>query len=681
MSFKSNLKLKVVHKVNGGFALIVALLVISSLSAVTRLGSINSSTLQVNDLAVPVQRQSNQLQISLLKQAKLSTLSFNHNSVLQIDQSIDRFASDTAQFNQAYQQLAQLVSKEPELKNYLSQANASYQGYTEAVNSMLSAIKSRIRLSINISQSHEQLITGIDEAGAILLELSYLEPNNNNAATLEQIAGAANQLDGYLLAIINTAKEIVISTDPAKIQSSKETVEFTLSNLDAQIGYLKTLAADVDTGELLPQFQTEYSKSATLLHGGNNLFDTKLSQLKQLATAQQQLALAETEVNQATGHLDALLTAADQQFNALQLGVLDNVDNGKSQAWLMMSILILFAVICAILTTRAMLLPLSSINRILGYMARGDLTRKLEVTAADEYGELSTNVNKVVDDLTALIGRIGQNGAQLISAADHSSNEISQMSVSIDRQKDKIDEVTQITTLMNQSVNYVTEQANTAADEMLQALEQSQQVDNIAQSNNQRISNLEIQLEQTTTVIDKLQIESNNIGGILETIRGIAEQTNLLALNAAIEAARAGEQGRGFAVVADEVRSLAGRTQQSTAEIQTMIENLQTQTNTAVADITRGKQQATECVKHTDELTQSLALINQAINRMHGMSAEIANAAQQQLTQSEQIKQHVSDVVQIADENAEKSHSTLQDSHKVASLAGELNNSVNTFKV
>ena len=234
---------------------------------------------------------------------------------------------------------------------------------------------------------------------------------------------------------------------------------------------------------------------------------------------------------------------------------------------------------------------------------------------------------------------------------------------------------------MNQSTNYVTAQANTAADEMLQALEQSEQISNIASANNQRISELEYQLEQTTQGIDKLQIESNNIGGILETIGGIAEQTNLLALNAAIEAARAGEQGRGFAVVADEVRSLAGRTQQSTAEIKTLIDNLQRQTNTAVSDITKGKQQATECVAHTDKLTQSLAIINQAINKMHGMSAEIADAAAQQRTQSEQIQQQVAQVVEIADQNADKSHSTLAISAQVADLAVELNSSVNTFKM
>jgi methyl-accepting chemotaxis protein len=679
MNFK--LKLKVRHKIYGGFGVIVALLIVSSLSAVTRLSSISKSTVKVNELAVPVQQQSNQLQIALLKQAKLSTLSFNHSNITQIDNTVAKFAEDTQRFNKNYQQLALLVSAEPTLKNSLVQANNSYQQYIQAVNAMLEAIKSRIKLNITLAQSQQDLNKNIDEAGAVLMELSYLESTSQNAATLEQMAGAANQLDGYLLAIINTAKEIEVATDPAKVQKSKETVEFTLSNLDAQINYLKTLAGGIDTGGLLEQFLTEYAKSTALLNGNDNLLSLKLSQLSQVQIAKQQLALAESQVNQATSHLDELLSATDRQFNTLQTQVLDNVDGGQTQAWIMMGVLIVFALLCAALTSNAMLSPLAAINHILVYMARGDLTRELDITSADEYAELAININKMVDDLTALIGRISQNGALLTDAAEHSSNEVSQMSASVEQQKHKIDEVTQITEMMNQSVNYVTEQANTAADEMLKALKQSQQVDNIAQANNRRINDLEFQLEQTTEVIDKLQIESNNIGGIIETIRGIADQTNLLALNAAIEAARAGEQGRGFAVVADEVRSLAGRTQQSTTEIRAMIENLQSQTSSAVVDITKGKQQATECVKHTDELTQSLGLINQAVNRMHDMSAEIANAARQQLSQSDQIKHHIVGVVGIAEQNAQKAQTTLQYSTKVGILAEELNSSVNMFKV
>ncbi|MFT4924398.1 MAG: CHASE3 domain sensor protein, partial [Phenylobacterium sp.] len=169
------IKLKIKHKIYGGFATIVALLVISSLSAVSDLNAISRSTIEVNDLAVPVERQSNQLQISLLKQAKLSTLSFNHTSSEEVDLSMAKFTEDTEQFTLNYRQLALLVEQEPTLKNNLNQAQASYQRYTLAVGNMLKALKARIELTLRLNQSHGNLLRHIDEASAVLLELSYLE--------------------------------------------------------------------------------------------------------------------------------------------------------------------------------------------------------------------------------------------------------------------------------------------------------------------------------------------------------------------------------------------------------------------------------------------------------------------------------------------------------------------------
>lgn len=674
------LQFKVVHKVYLGFGIIVVLLVVSSSMSIGQLSKISKSTVQVKDVAVPVQKKSNELQINLLKQAKLSTLSFSDDSLDKVGNSVQIFANDTQLFNQHYKKLADMIQADSASTKILENAHTSYEHYTEAVSKMQVAIKTRIELTASVTMAHDKVQTHMDEAGAVLLELSYLE-GGGNAAALEQIAGAASQLDGYLLNILNTAKEIAGANDSREVQNSKETVEFTVSNLDTQIDYLKKLALDVNTNGLMDQFLAEYAKGVTLLTGPNNLLTLKMTQLAQLNIARTQLSTAESAVNMASNHIDELLKKSTEQFNNLQRDTLELLDNSSSWAVRMMFILGGLAIASAFVTTRSMLNPLEGINKILGHMAQGDLSRKLDCRSEDEFGLLSKNINELAEDLTELIQGIVENAAKLSVAAEDSTNAIGQMSDFGQQQKTKVAHVTNITDEMNKSVNYVTQQANTAANEMLQALDQSQQVDNIAQANNNRISELEKQLEETTGVIDQLQVESNNIGGILETIKGIAEQTNLLALNAAIEAARAGEQGRGFAVVADEVRSLAGRTQQSTAEIQSMIQNLQSQTNTAVEDISKGRQQASECVKYTDELTQSMALINQAINKMHGMSAEIANAAEQQLAQSEQIKGDVRDVVVIADMNAKKSQSTLAYANQVGHLASELNDSVGTFKV
>jgi methyl-accepting chemotaxis protein len=674
------LNLKVSHKVYLGFGTIVVLLVASSLISIFDLGFMIKSGRQVKDIAVPVQKQSNQLQISLLKQAKSSNMIFNNTSLSQIAANEKKFVEDTQRFEQQYQQLVPLVVRSDESKVILKNVNSSYQKYTQAVTQMSSALKEVITVSHQLKLSHKQVKAHIDEASAILIDLSYLQSDSDTRA-LEEIAGAASQLEGYMLNIFKTAEEIIESSDTDTLNSSQQIIEYTLSNLNSQVNFLKKLAQGVNTDGLLAQFIDEYNKGIALLAGKDSLPELQLIKMSQLAIARQQLTESESQVNKTSASLDQLLQRSDSQFNTLQQQVLEDLDDGRTQAIWVMILLTSFAITAATRTTRAMISPLDSINQVLTYVAQGDLSQKLDIHKKDEFGLLSTNINKVVEDLTDLIRGILINADKLTNAAEDSANEIRQMSDYVGQQKQKVGQVTHITNDMSESVKHVSQQATTAADEMLQALAQSQQVDDIAKANNQRIGELEKQLEQTTGVIDRLQIESNNIGGIIETIRGIAEQTNLLALNAAIEAARAGEQGRGFAVVADEVRSLAGRTQQSTAEIQVMIENLQNQTNTAVNDISKGKSQATACVKYTDELTHSLSLINHAINKMHGMSDEISNTAERQLTQSQQIAEEISSVVEIADLNTQKSESTLAYSNQVANLAEELSASVRTFKV
>src|SRR5690606_25323724 len=183
---------------------------------------------------------------------------------------------------------------------------------------------------------------------------------------------------------------------------------------------------------------------------------------------------------------------------------------------------------------------------------------------------------------------------------------------------------------------------------MHQALEQGKQIDLIAGQNNELINRLAQQLTTTSDVMSRVNDEANNIGGILATIRGIAEQTNLLALNAAIEAARAGEQGRGFAVVADEVRSLAGRTQQATDEIRQMIETLQSQSKQAVSEITNGKTDADLCVAQTLELVSALSLVTAAIAQTQTISSRVSAATETQLALGNTIDDNMQQMIEVA---------------------------------
>jgi methyl-accepting chemotaxis protein len=674
---------KVVHKIYMGFGVILGLLIASSVISDMNLDDISHSTVRVNEVAVPVLKQSNKLQIDLLKQAKLSTLSFNHSTLEQIAGSLQQFRQSTAQFEKNYQQLDRLVTGGAISPKRLNDAHDRYLQYNRAVESMLGAVKARIELTTALSKTHEELNVVLDAGGAVLME--FAEISEGDTAVLSLLSGTADFLDGHVYKFFSAADQIVVMNDPDKVTTSKQDVGFAISDINAQITYLQSVAIQIDDRGLMAQFKLEWAKIKDLLQGENSLLDIKMAQLTERNNAAAQLALAEKHVNQASVDLDDLLRQTDEQFNSLQRQVLANVVGGQGQLRSVMIVLTIIAVFMALLTTQAILKPLKGINQVLKYMAQGDLSRKLDVKSDDEFGQLSGNINNVVSDLTSLVQQIVQSSTKLTSnlstVVENSTKDILKMSGFVEQQRVKVDEVNQITVCMNDSTEHVSRQANDAVAQMVEAQAQSQRIDTIAQTNNQLIGDLASKLDQTTENIDKLQTESQLIGGIVEAIRSIAEQTNLLALNAAIEAARAGEQGRGFAVVADEVRSLAVRTSSATTEIKTMIENLQGQIGEAVSDITTGKQQVTECVKYTDELTQSLAVIASAIVQIHDMNAEIADSAQQQQQQSNQIKDKVSDVLVIAEKNAEISRSTLEHSNQIASLADELDHSVHEFKV
>jgi methyl-accepting chemotaxis protein len=179
--------------------------------------------------------------------------------------------------------------------------------------------------------------------------------------------------------------------------------------------------------------------------------------------------------------------------------------------------------------------------------------------------------------------------------------------------------------------------------------------------------------------MELLSQHSRSIGSILDTIGGIAEQTNLLALNAAIEAARAGEQGRGFSVVADEVRSLASRTQASTAEIQVMINNLQKDTTIAVKAISEGQTQASECVAQSQQLSHAINQIEDTLKAIDSMSKSITTAAQEQLVYSEQIEQTMNETADAANKNAMEASNMHKRSEDVSTLAHSLTSSVERF--
>ncbi len=319
----------------------------------------------------------------------------------------------------------------------------------------------------------------------------------------------------------------------------------------------------------------------------------------------------------------------------------------------------------------------ADINRL----ATGDFSQPIQVRSEDELGQVGRSAEKIRNGLAELIGRMADAGASV----HHSISQVSKVNNLLNENMQRQQSDTgQAAVAMNQMANTVQEVARNAAGAAQAAVSADKQAEAGSAVVGQVIGAIRAladEVQGASHVIHSLAADSESIGKVLDVIRGIAEQTNLLALNAAIEAARAGDQGRGFAVVADEVRALAQRTQESTQEIQEMIERLQSGTGAAVDSMDRGREKVDHSVAKAEEAGQSLDGIRESVRIISDMNTQIASAAEEQGVVSTEISRTLQSIEQIATHNAQQAETSAGISADLERLASELEQSISVFKL
>ena len=297
----------------------------------------------------------------------------------------------------------------------------------------------------------------------------------------------------------------------------------------------------------------------------------------------------------------------------------------------------------------------------------------------DEVGQLLLAMKTLESEAGGIVGRLSDSAQHLSNNADRLARDVAESSRGMQRQQAETDQVATAINEMSATVQEVAQNAQQTADAAANADGESKSGSEVVNRATGAIQNLASEVERAAEVIHKLEQDSDNITTILDVIRGIAEQTNLLALNAAIEAARAGEQGRGFAVVADEVRTLAQRTQKSTHEIQEMIEQLQGGARSAVEVMGRSREQAETSVEEANAAAQSLRAITDAVGSISEMSTQIATAVEEQSAVSEEINRSITSIREIADSTAETSNHSEQAAGDTSQRAHALRQLVKEF--
>jgi methyl-accepting chemotaxis protein len=378
-------------------------------------------------------------------------------------------------------------------------------------------------------------------------------------------------------------------------------------------------------------------------------------------------------------------------FRDVQLTQFKNaIDDANSQASQMITVGVIMMVITVLALFGTALPVVRGIDSSLGHIIRslrdlakedGDLTVRIQTSSKDELGDLAYWFNSFMEKLQGVVKEIVNTALPLSSLAkdlhqltDDTNRTIAVQRKAADQAKVAVDDMSNSVIAEASSAN----EASSAANDSNVAADRGQQTVGVTVNN---IRQLASNVQEASEVILKLETDANQVGAVLDVIKGIAEQTNLLALNAAIEAARAGEQGRGFAVVADEVRTLASRTQKSTEEIQKTIEQLQSAARSAVQKMQQSTVQADQSVTSANQAGDSLQAITTSIRRIREMNQHIASATEEQQVMAGTIVGHVVDIVKHTEHTSQSAGHIAKASRELANLAQNLENIARLFRV
>ena len=402
-------------------------------------------------------------------------------------------------------------------------------------------------------------------------------------------------------------------------------------------------------------------------------------------------------VQTADGYLDdvpvAIYADAVLDFSGKALGTMvlaldrtyyvDQIAAAKMQVLIIALIALVIGAAIAWIVAKAITGPLCRVVDAMNDVAQGegDLTMRIESQGNNEIGNLVNGFNQFIEKMQVLIADVKSSIENLNQSAEEVGNIASQTTQGVQEQQTDVTQVASAINEMSVSIQEVASSTSDAADVSGQAEAQSNKGNAVVDETVTAIQKLSDSMQQTTSVIHELSKDSDEIGTVLDVIRGIAEQTNLLALNAAIEAARAGEQGRGFAVVADEVRTLAQRTQESTTEIQNVIERLQTGVKSTVETMESSQESVTAGVEYAKEAGNVLSELNAAISRLGDMNTRISSAAGEQSSVSEMINENIHRISRVAEQTAEISNKNLTASNDLKEITGHLHELVGKFKV
>jgi len=663
------------QKLWGSYGALLAVIIIIASSVLVAEGGIKNNFASIVDESQPAMLAS----MELNDQVNRSAQSMGFYLLSREDAHKQSYINDVSGLVASLNELKSLkaLQEDPESAKLLDMIVADvkrYMGYQEKMLELGASDAKNIPAMRNSSQQlnpiSQQILQNISQMILSEEDEEVTEERRKILTAINDMRYSwANMLNGVRAYLAFRAK---VSLDEVKLYNDNFT---TLLEQLAEQEDLLTLD-QADSVEQIKGFSKQYNENLAVIikaHGGEQwrtdawlirseigpLLDSIKGNLNKLVSRQKQ-------------NVAEAVTATSDDLSALQSLVVTLLIAG-----------LVLGLVSAIATSAAICGRIQHAVSAMKDIAEGegDLTQKLDESGRDEIAGLAKAFNTFVAKMATLLKTVSDVGNDIAASSMQMSETAARTNQGITEQQTETDQTATAITEMVHTAQEIARNAAGAAESAHEADSEAQNGQGVVKQTVDSIQLLSNEVEQASTVIDQLEADSENIGKVIDVIKGIAEQTNLLALNAAIEAARAGEQGRGFAVVADEVRTLASRTQESTEEIMNIIGRVQDGARKAVSAMESGRSQTVISVEQAVKAGESLAAITQAVSTINDMNTQIAHAASQQSEVAEEVDKSVVSIARIGHDSMQNAQQTSDSSANLANNATQLETLLSQFKL
>ncbi|MGR5079505.1 methyl-accepting chemotaxis protein [Photobacterium swingsii] len=666
---KNKRQTSVIRRMYAGFAVMVLLFVVTVTLMLQGTNRIHAQLEAVTSESLPLVATASQASVRLLAADKI----FKDYLT---SQNLDRMATYQANFTKAHdtylvtqKALLNEVEKHTALRTQTDQLLTLEQRYFAEANKAMANYRAQLiaqterqRMARRFQQLYPQLSVKmkeyIDDQDSFTVKMmakSYFI-KLEQTETITSDALAVDDIEAISKAMKQNRRQISHLNDAYR-------------GLSAQ---LPTLKQNFD--DAIQQYTRDIGQSGGILATHYDYVDAK----KRLYD---NISVLATEIDEAVN----LLNTFQNQANNLMDGAINKAETAYNQG-LRNAVLIglcatAFAIFIGWILAQSVRKPLRSTLKTLEALTDGDMTQRIEDNHFIEFQKLSSHINTLAGNLQEILGKIGTASEDLTNVATENQTTTTAAKDRLNEQRQQTGSVATAMTEMEQSVADVSRSAQSSMERVIEVSKAADTGREVMSRNINTAHQLSSRLDESVSAVGKLQEMSSNIGSILDVIRNIADQTNLLALNAAIEAARAGDQGRGFAVVADEVRVLAKRTTDSTAEIESMIQSLQSSSGQAVNMMQSCVTEMDNSISQASDANGAMEEIQAIILDISEMSEHIAHAAQEQRSTTGSIARSLEDISHIADANFTSMEEVAEASSKLDQLAHQQNSLVHRFKV